>query len=364
MKLESWLVVFAICGAICSGSVVLTGLIFHQLRQRFFMHLICLVAFCDMMVGIGVSLGLPNDGTPECTAQAGIMSVFLKGTWIWTTMLCYQTHNVVINGKVSMSYRSMQVFVWGTSILLGLLPLVKARFGKQGVYSSAEFCYLHSENKVWYDFWWLLTWVGIELFCVTTTVFLLARTVYFLGPWQQASFDRYKEVFKTLYLFPLILVITKLPTTILKMSVFIKGDKSAVTSSDILYTECYAMWTGMFIATLFFYKCTESRQRWEALVLLVGSKVFWCCWPNIPPRETFASDFSGAEEYESSLGSMFSSTSPQSAQQSRRTRFNSSLFSGRFSVKSSHHSASDDFDISLNATTILSPIRELSSTFD
>jgi predicted neutral ceramidase superfamily lipid hydrolase len=71
-------VLFVLVSAISAfscGTILLTGLLFPQLRQRYFMHIILMIALSDFFTSLAGSWGFPGQESNLCAAQGFMISV-------------------------------------------------------------------------------------------------------------------------------------------------------------------------------------------------------------------------------------------------------------------------------------------------
>ena len=110
--------------AIGCGLIVLTYLLFPNLRKLRYIELVFYVAVNDLMASIGMALGPSENGSPECWYQGMSSTGNYLSSVFWTALITYQVYEVVVNeGKVVKSLYYAHIICWGLPILLTLLPL-------------------------------------------------------------------------------------------------------------------------------------------------------------------------------------------------------------------------------------------------
>ncbi len=280
-------IVVSALSATFSGMVVLTGLIFEQMRKRFFMQIIMFVSFGDFVVALSSCFGFPPNGSVLCTVQGFLITFFLRSSWFWTTMLSYQLHNVVVIGKFNMGHLAMHGTVWGLSLLFAVLPLAMATYGRSGTDTDVQICFLSTSNTEWILAWSLLDFFVLCSLCTIIMLFFLFKI--HMKVRQSTQVDALCEsVFNTLYLYPIVLMVSWLPTTVI--NVVLSFVFSTQQDSILTVAACFANTYGIWLGVVFCVKSAESRQRWYQLLFSVQEEDF--------DDDTIVTDFQGAEEYE------------------------------------------------------------------
>ncbi len=299
VELELVFQVVSIISAVCSLSVLFTGLIFSSMRRRIFMRIICFISLADFVSSIASAWGFPQDHTITCTAQSFLISCFMKATWFWTTMLVYQMYCVVLYQKISsLGYYHMHCLVWGASLFIALFPLVTARFGRQGPDADVEFCFISDSNVYLYLFWNFFDWILVLVGCLGVMAYCTIKIYFkFLATGEMTALkSRNFLIFKTLYMYPIILIVTWIPMVCGNVIVFF--DNSLSTDLVIVFLSIVSiltMFNGIFLAVVFFLKSGESRARWRNLL----------CYPTFKLTSDSSTlsleipiDFEEAEDYE------------------------------------------------------------------
>eukprot|EP00854_Cymbomonas_tetramitiformis_P026914 gene26914-33092_t len=77
----------------------------------------------DFLLGLGNVIGNPDDGT-MCNVQAYSTQFFSTASVLWTTVIAFVLHQTVVYHwtDVPNLVIHFHVFVWGTSLILMILP--------------------------------------------------------------------------------------------------------------------------------------------------------------------------------------------------------------------------------------------------
>jgi hypothetical protein len=298
---ESIFVAVSALSLLSSSAVGLTGILFSSMRKRVFMQIILMISLSDIFLSAASCMGFPPNGSVECTIQAAIVSIFLKSTWFWTTMLCYQLYNVVMTGHINMSMFRMHLVVWTPTLLFGLLPLANATFGRSGANSSAELCFISSSNSIWLEVWATLNEIVLCASCNLIMIYFLWSIHSKITKGDLLLADPHmKQIVNSLYLYPVILMVTWLPNVIANEIYIASSSTSGPSSTQSIVLNLLAIESnlnGVFLGLVFFSKSPEGRGRW----------VKFLCAPfrALDEDSNISTDFRDAEAYESneSMGS-------------------------------------------------------------
>lgn len=75
---------FAYFSALCSGLIVLTGVVFPSMMlttSRPFSHIIFFISLSDMVGSISQGFGFPDSGSTICSVQAFLFLFFMPSSW-------------------------------------------------------------------------------------------------------------------------------------------------------------------------------------------------------------------------------------------------------------------------------------------
>ena len=253
--------------ALCSGSVVLTGLMFSKTmlnRTHPFSNMIFFISLCDLLGSIAISLGYPADGTDDCRAQSFMLFFFFPASWMWTTALVYQLHSMMFYKKLKMSMFSLHCICWSISLMVALLPLSENEYGQDDDLVERSVCYLKSSHKQ-RKFWWLFgLYNGLLIVCVLLMIYWMVRTYWHVGTMRTTTFTDHKEraIFHATRRYPMALVVTWTLSIFVTIGLGIYNDVKVdyVQAGQIAQSQY-----GTLLALIFFTNSKIVRHRWKEL---------------------------------------------------------------------------------------------------
>jgi hypothetical protein len=267
--------IFAAISFCSSFSVVLTGIVFSEMRKRMFMHIIFFISFSDLGASVGALLGYPQRRV-ACQAQAFLVSYFIKTTIFWNVMLCYQLYSLVVRGTIGPSIATMHAFIWPVSALLTLLPLTTSSYGRTGPNTTVEWCFLRESRTTLYIFWNIFDWIGVVLTLNLVMVWLARKVRLKLrtGEGSAASQAMGWQIYYSLFLFPLILFCTYFPLVFCNVFIYFYDRavdppfkfKEGSQLQILCVVSDVALLYGASLSFIFYWKSPEARNRWKQLL--------------------------------------------------------------------------------------------------
>ncbi len=268
MKIEIWFIIFSVLSLLSSLFVVLTALVFPDMRKRLFMQIVVLISFCNLVANSFSAFGFPPDDSVLCYLQSFFCFVFYKASWMWTTALAYQLYCICMFGKFGISMIRIHIIVWTISVVTTLLPLTTNTFGRPSNEIDVAWCFLAGDNEVMLAVWSFLSFVLVLLVSTFLIVYYLFR-IY----WQYRSMNikrQYPEVFailNALMLYPPGFVLTWGPNLLFAL---LANTQTVPISDDTQLSfnvlAILATQSGTVVAVIFFLKSREARFRWGRLL--------------------------------------------------------------------------------------------------
>lgn len=269
---------FAVVSMLSSMSVLLTALLFPEMRNRLFMRLILYIALTNMLGCLVSSFGFPHDRSPLCTMQSFFAPYFFMSSWLWTTLLAHQLFTVATQARFGIQHYYMHAISWLLPLLLCLLPLSTNRYGRDDDDGDpTSWCYIAGDSYNG-EIWRIVNYILPLCICLTTMIYYSARTFWLFYSSGLQRADLYATV-HALMLYPLAMIITWGPNLLLIILLTSKAVRmhsnndsgvSVLNASSILCTQ-----SGTITAAIFFYKSREARYRWGRL--LASYSWFQCC---------------------------------------------------------------------------------------
>lgn len=276
-------IIFAALSLVSSLSVVVTGVIFGEMRKRLFMHIIFFLSVADMFASCFALLGYPAQGTIACSLQGFGISYFVKACLFWNVMLFYQLYTMVMSNRVALSIPSMHMIVWPLAALIALLPLCTSSFGRSNTNETVQWCFLHENRTSLWILWNIYDWIGVVVLTNLWMAFLSRQVRLRLirgvdEKMSQASLEASQQIFYSLFLFPFVLFVTYFPLVFLNAFMFFVSAPTRQYNPDNILIKLgtqqqwlcvandLALGYGISLSFIFYWKSPEARNRWKKLI--------------------------------------------------------------------------------------------------
>ena len=126
---------------------------FPVLRSKLLARVIFWMAFCTFIASVMVSLGYPRNHS-ICAMQGSLSYFFLRGSWSWAVMLCYQLRTLITHDKMFLLEYQMHALAWGVNLIIELLPLHWITYGTDDeLYGKASCGFAYEGKDKIGDFW-------------------------------------------------------------------------------------------------------------------------------------------------------------------------------------------------------------------
>ncbi|KAG0566883.1 hypothetical protein M758_7G087700 [Ceratodon purpureus] len=121
--------------------IVMCYILFKDLRT-FPFKLIFYLSLSDMLGSLFNMLGNPGEGF-LCYAQGYSSQFFSIASFLWTTTIAFTLHRTVVKHKADVEGfgNIFHVYVWGTSLVMTIIPLIGNDYGPAGAW-----CWVQSET--------------------------------------------------------------------------------------------------------------------------------------------------------------------------------------------------------------------------
>lgn len=257
---------FATLSAACSASIVLTGVVFPSIMlspQHPFSNILFMIALADMIACIGLSFGYPREGSNLCTSQAFFAMMFLPATWLWSSALVYQMHCMIVYKQLFLNMTHLHVICWTIATLVALLPLTRDPYGQDDDFNETTICWLHCKEHDCY-----LWTLGLYIPTLIINIALMSRYLHkihtYLNSQMEDSVDRERVLFRSLYWYPIGLIVCWTFTIIAELLIAAKlGHKKTLAHIASIITSQY----GTICCIVFFSNSSSVRNHWWALLI-------------------------------------------------------------------------------------------------
>ena len=254
---------FAAFSALCSGLVVITGLLFPKQimsPSKPFSHIVFLISLCNLLSSIGASLGLPSDGTMRCRAQAFLLLFFYPASWIWTSLLVYQIRSLLVYRRLWLKPLQMHIICWTIVCLISFIPLSTNAYGQDDALNQQIPCNFQGNSEIAF-YWSLATFGCILVACILVMMVCMGHVLYHWAYYGQTDkTGKEYAIFRTTRGYPLFMLLCWIPY--LGLYVF---DPSMHLSYPGINAFILILSTqyGTFLTIFFFLFCRAGSRQWR-----------------------------------------------------------------------------------------------------
>jgi len=236
------------------------------------------ISICNALYSIGVIIGLPTNGTPQCFAQAFLTSAPPLSAIFWTTTIAYMAFSVIYGSiKVDVNSTTLLAFNFIVPTILTLLPLTTETYGSP---DEVDWCFLKSRANDDFPAWTTVFWsiaafygwlfvalvVYLVLFCVTF------RHIYRMRSTLRHSFtvNQLELLLFKLIWYPLVTFCTWLPTAIYDIDELEKTQNSNVAGNETAGYVSYLLASAYGLLICCAYFATNKDVRFILVEVLSG----------------------------------------------------------------------------------------------
>lgn len=292
--------VVAIISLIGSSTVILTLVLFPDMRKKLFMQIIAFISIADFIGNLPYSTAYRPVGTsPTCKVEGFMNLYFYPVSWAWTTILVYFLYSLALFSKLPLSKLKIHLLCWGLPLFFTLMTLTTNTYGRADGSTEDTVC-SYSGPKLSGFLWHLLTYYGFWFVCVACMVAMYWRIIDLKKKDQVKNISILKLATDSLYLYPMIMFWCWLLRVITACIQFSGADSFYGFALLNSFSDCFKILHGFCAAVIFFYKSAEARQRWFNLSVNLAVMVGIISSGRAPTidRSSIVSDFS--LEYEQS----------------------------------------------------------------
>ncbi len=135
------IVTVAILSVISSLFVVLTFVMFDNMRKKLLMKMIAYISLCDFISNIDYIVPYrPDNGTWQCTLQAFLNLTVYPMSWFWTLALVYCLYYLAHYSRIPMNWHTIHLCCWGIPIVLTCISLGFTHLGRLDNFPTFETC--------------------------------------------------------------------------------------------------------------------------------------------------------------------------------------------------------------------------------
>lgn len=251
----------AIISVLCSGSVILTAVLFPTMRKKLFMQIICYISVADL---VGNALYIPSfrpqNGSFACSLEGFLNLYMYPVSWLWSTVLMYFLYNLALKGKLPLSMPIFHGICWGVPLVFTLLNLTTNTYGRSDDYPDYEVCVLDGDYKAG-TIWHTTTYDCLWLLCVVLMGYMYFRILCLRSSDLAISVEQFTLATKTLGKYPIALFLFWLPHM---LSVFLLRtilERYRVVDYYVASLVVKIL-HGVATTLIFFFDSSEARYLW------------------------------------------------------------------------------------------------------
>lgn len=236
--------------------VILTWLLFSQLRYKLFMQIIVYISIGDILGNFPYVFPFhASEGNWWCTLSGLLNFGGYPMEWMWTTTLIYLLYRLSVVGHIPKHFGVFHAINWGIPIVFAVCSLAFGPFRRSS--NDYEVCVVPIRHApIIYHF---VTYYGIFYLCVVTICVLYVRLRYFMYENPPSTKPRQRAFLVTLSAaqwYGFILIIFWLPHNI--------SEVIPTVYSGPVY-NILVLWKilhGVATALVFFSQSKEARRLW------------------------------------------------------------------------------------------------------
>ena len=252
----------AIISFIVEMIVVLTMILFKDLRKLKYMQVVSFMSISSMLGTLGLLFGYVGNNAALCNLQAILTNCGFVSSGFWTVVNTWQLWKVIYTSQIidDVTMFRLHLFIWLFPIFVSILPFTWYRqvYGiDDDPYSVWCFVSSSAPNDMfleYFTFWiWIFLSIAIMLILLVSISWRIRRTN--LSPTM-------KGTMRKLFAYPIIFILCWIPPTALSpfahgyVKKFIKGAILIASSSQ-----------GFFITIAFLMNNKSVREKWIQLLL-------------------------------------------------------------------------------------------------
>ena len=251
--------------------IVLTYILFPNLRKLRYIELVFYVAINDLIASIAMALGPSNDGSAACWFQGLSTTGNYLSSVFWTSIITYQVYEVVVNeGSVLRNMSKIHYLCWGLPLFLTFIPLSTSTYSNPDDESTWCFVADRHNSPPWSQLFWFIAsfyvWLWAAMICSAYMLVAIALKLRRL----QVVPDVILSTIGKLALYPVIITVCWALNTLANIYTFSKGQNYGELSRPWTIVAnmgvIMALLQGLFNALVFFAANPLVREHWACLL--------------------------------------------------------------------------------------------------
>lgn len=260
-KFELIVICVAILSCASSLFVLLTYIMFKEMRKKVFMRLICCISLADLCLNVGSAFGFPDASSPLCWIQGIAQNYFTVVSWFWTTVLSYSVYSIIMKERIVLNFTYAHLFCWGFPLVMNCLILITDNYGTAPV--SYQWCIIVDKpGGPWWtaNFWAYASFFVWFFVCFALMVLWAVQIMYRIVWLKSVMSEVVQKTYGKVWLYPIAMIVCW--TLYYVMLMFPGVDSNTLVGLSMIAGMC----SGICSSLIFFVKSDEARYRWSRLI--------------------------------------------------------------------------------------------------
>lgn len=260
----------------CSGLVLLTLLVFRDVRKKLFMQIIAFISFADLCGNLPFTFNYrAPDNSFICSMEGFANLYFYPCSWMWTTMLTFYLYSLAVHGVLPLSNLKIHLICWGFPLLFSLLTLTTNNFKRHKSPNDVEQVCTWGGNTFTGELWHGITYYGLWFGCFISMMIMYNKALQMSKTPSANSYAMLKLAINALELYPLAMIVCWLPHVFVVLVNYFYHTKNKFFNFYV-FSNILKILHGAVTALIFFYKSPYSRSRWKRLFMRCYNILMTC----------------------------------------------------------------------------------------
>jgi hypothetical protein len=267
-------ILFGCLSAICSFSVVLTGIVFPDMMlkpSKPFSHLLFCLSFSDFIASSSNILGFPEENSLACPIQAFFFNMFMSLTWILTSVMVYQLYSLILYKRLWLRLLHIYIFACSLALFLTLIPLTTNDYGIDDIQDGASACGI-TGNDYSAQLWNFFAFYGLLLSCFASMVYWsykIYTTIIKNNKGGEVT-NTYNTILNTTFYYSTGMICCWLPIIIVDIIFYFSpetfADENSLPVLILELSEIISTCYGVILFFIFFRYSPQVRLQWKSFL--------------------------------------------------------------------------------------------------
>lgn len=266
--MQDFLVQFAsgLSAITCFYYVISYMIFYKEFKSKIIYNVLYYYFLSNCLASIGSIVGLPHDTDFWCWFEGLVTNIFVLSAILWTIVLTYLLFTIIYGMKYRINFLT-HLICWGIPLLVTFLPLMNSTYAPPG---GQGLCWVATtdDSPEWASstWFWVSFYIWIWIALIVIIILTLLMVIKLIRSVKSAStMKNFKKAIKTLFGYPLIILVCYLPSTILDYILYLAPD---INPDDVIPQDYRAMFV-VNISLMGFF---------SFIVLLLTESIFWSKW--------------------------------------------------------------------------------------